>query len=115
MCFNGDYEWRASTVDETEGPAAARTKCDECHRWINAGEWMKHIYMQEHEACQRCEDSWSDNYEENHPDCADGEHDYGETFEKASPGIDPDGKWQVGHDGLVHARDSQPHAMKREE
>lgn len=81
MCFITDYDWRASAWEEADGPAPAATRCDECGERIHAGEWRRHVSARECEECRRCEDECSDWYEEDHPDCAGGEHDYGETMD----------------------------------
>ncbi len=85
MCFyHGDADWSASVCETTEGPAEARTKCDDCYRPVLPGQWRKHVYMQEHELCLRCEDDsdWNRfNYDPDNEECKAGKHDYGETFD----------------------------------
>jgi hypothetical protein len=81
MCFTHDYDWCAEVCDETTGAAEKATVCDECHKPIPAGVWVRSVYQQQHEQCQRCEDEDSRDFEEDHPDCAGDEHEYGETFD----------------------------------
>ena len=55
MCFyHGDYDWSASVVEKDSGPTSKDIGCDECCQKIKAGEWRLHIFMQEHEECERC-------------------------------------------------------------
>ena len=64
MCFynDGDYDWTAELATATSGPSPKECVCCECSGKIRAGEWRHEIYMQEHEACQVCEDEWSDEF-----------------------------------------------------
>lgn len=81
MCFYPDYDWTASVVETTPGTVDKPTRCDECGKEIQAGEWRLHIAMQEHEECQTC-DEFGDSYNEDDPqDPATCEHDFGESFD----------------------------------
>lgn len=74
MCFyNDDYDWMASVQKETEGAADRETRCDECREVIAAGQWRRHVYLQQYEECRVCE------WEEADEPCE--KHDYGETFD----------------------------------
>jgi hypothetical protein len=55
------------------GEAKEPTRCDECHDTIPAGGWVRHIFQQEHEMCQQCEEGDATR-------CEDGDHDFGETY-----------------------------------
>ena len=100
MCFyNDDYEWSASVCETSEADSGPATKCAECGCKIEPHEWRKHIFMQEHEDCQICQDPFSDDYidrkameaELNDGDADwaaaqlkaldDHTHDYGETYD----------------------------------
>lgn len=74
MCFDNDYDWMASVCEEESGPAGKRCECNECGKRIEVGEWRHHIYMQEHEECQRCEDDGLDA-------CKCETPDYGEDYD----------------------------------
>jgi hypothetical protein len=77
MCFWNDSDWTAQVYEEEEGPAPADTRCDECRGHIFKGQWRHHVFMQEHEECQACEDTW----DKDAPPCDDGKHEYGEQFD----------------------------------
>lgn len=62
MCFYNDYDWTASVTETNDGPADAECRCDECGAKIAVGQWRKHVYQQEHECCQICEDNESSEY-----------------------------------------------------
>ncbi len=63
MCFyNDDYDWCAEVNEESEGPSDEACNCRECGATIAIGEWCKRVFQQEHEACQICEDSCSDDF-----------------------------------------------------
>jgi hypothetical protein len=81
MCFTHDYDWRAEVEEDTVTKADRPTICDECRKIIHIGSWLRHVRQQEYEQCQRCEDGDSCDYEENHPECAGGDHEHGETFD----------------------------------
>lgn len=55
MCFVNDYDWTADTVERSEKIAEKPIRCEECRREIQAGQIVHHIYMQEHETCQACD------------------------------------------------------------
>ena len=82
MCFYNDCDWYASIQEDKVGVATKDIKCDECHRLIKEGEWVRHIFMQEDEECRNNPESeYCEGGEEGDscpPDC---EHDYGETFD----------------------------------
>lgn len=79
MCFsNDDYDWTAEISETTNGPADTATHCIECGAAIAAGEYRRNLRQQEYEQCQRCQDEWSDSYDET-ADAATCKHDYGET------------------------------------
>jgi hypothetical protein len=71
--FFHDFEWYVELSENTVGEAKEPTRCDECHDTIPAGGWVRHIFQQEHEMCQRCEEG-------DEPECEGGKHDYGETY-----------------------------------
>lgn len=98
MCFyHEDADWTASVYeDEENAPTDKAAKCDECRAIIRVGEPRRHVYMQEHEGCIRCDRDARDSHQERSGDydeedddgnlpsltpCEDGKHDYGETFE----------------------------------
>lgn len=63
MCFyNDDYDWTAEVVTQADAESGPACKCDECSRAIDADEFRHTIEMQEHEACQICEDDFSDSF-----------------------------------------------------
>ncbi len=55
MCFIGEGDWTASVCEKTYPVATKNIRCDECNRTIEIGETYHHIYMQEYEECQDCE------------------------------------------------------------
>jgi len=84
MCFdNSDYDWFAQVVTDEVSKAEKPERCQECRREIAQGEYVRSIFMQEHDQCVY--DPTSDDYDgpetekEGCPD--DCDHDYGETFE----------------------------------
>ena len=82
MCFyHGDYDWIARVYEESTVKLQQPVKCLECFRPIPAGVAFTHIEMREHEECQRCQDECSEGYEDCHPACAEGVHDFGEEYE----------------------------------
>lgn len=81
MCFIHEGDWVARVYEESVVKLQKPVKCLECFRYIPAGVEFTHIEMREYEDCRRCEDECSDWYEENHPECRAGQHDYGEECE----------------------------------
>jgi hypothetical protein len=81
VCFWHDDDWCAQVVETDEGLAPADTRCEECFKPILKGQWREHIFQQEREECQECEDVYVPKGAEPPPPCPDGEHSYGETFE----------------------------------
>ena len=83
MCFTDDqdYEWTASTWEESPGPATKACHCDECGAPIAIGDWCHNIHAEEHDCCQKCEDEWSDSYVPEDKREGPCEHDYGETMD----------------------------------
>lgn len=73
MCFYNEYDWTASIVLDSPDTATKDTHCDECGRPILAGETYRHLFMQEHDECQQCND---DDLE----DCTCDEPQYGESY-----------------------------------
>lgn len=82
MCFTSDYEWYAEWHEQTDGERPDPARCYECSRKIAPGEWRRQVESREHEACQVCEGTFSDDWTVDAKPC-EGEHDYGETFEAA--------------------------------
>lgn len=78
MCFYHDYEWTADVSETTEGPLPVRQKCDECRRWINAGETCLMVHQEQHEACLHCDPDDMGDYEGRG---GGGECDHGEVFD----------------------------------
>lgn len=70
MCFYHDYGWVAEISEKTEGVATVPTACDECHQVIHPGEFLLHIFQQQHS-----EDSWAEDHGDDEP------FEPGETFE----------------------------------
>jgi hypothetical protein len=59
MCFyNDDYDWRAELIQRQDGVADKPVACYECGDKIKPGQFVHHIYMQEHEdeRCEWCDD-----------------------------------------------------------
>lgn len=87
MCFVNDYDWYSSVQEESTEAAVAPVRCDECSRWIMFGESYYHLYQQEHEECQCCEDGDceckdgrdADGCVQDH-ECSCEKPAYGETF-----------------------------------
>lgn len=80
MCFSNEHaDWYASIQEESTGCDDNACRCDECGKKILSGEWRRHIFQQERECCEICEDD--PDYDE---DVADGEPchecEYGETY-----------------------------------
>jgi len=79
MCFyNDDYDWIAEVNDVRHERSDQKSRCIDCCRTIQSGEWRQTIDQQEHEECQICSE-WGDLYDESviKETC---DHDYGETF-----------------------------------
>lgn len=55
MCFNTDYDWYASQIEDDEGPAPEACHCCECGCRIKKGEWRRWVSMQEREDGIYCE------------------------------------------------------------
>ena len=84
MCFyNEDCEWTASITDVTEGIADTAVKCDECCKPIAPGEWRRHVYQQEYEDCQTCENDECEclTFRGMEHRCQCDKPNYGETFD----------------------------------
>lgn len=82
MCFYSQgADWYASVVETDDRVSDGTVRCDECRRKIGPGQGYEHTDQREHEECRRCQDECSDWYEENHPDCAEGKHHYGEEYQ----------------------------------
>jgi hypothetical protein len=90
MCFEYDSDWTASIVEDKTTIVTKPVKCDECGRVIQPGEFVRHVYQQEHEVCRHDPESddfdgpeWDENDEPiKREGCLDGcNHDYGETFD----------------------------------
>jgi hypothetical protein len=76
--FHGDFDWVANVFEETVKRADKPVKCLECFNRIPAGTEYKHVYLQQHEYCQKCQCEDGDDLEP----CEDDEdHDFGETDE----------------------------------
>jgi hypothetical protein len=72
MCFLHEYDWYASVSEESQGPLNVPTRCTECGRRLNSGEWALQIHQQEKECCDDCEcDSSPDCHCETCPDGCD--------------------------------------------
>lgn len=99
MCFyNDDYDWSAEVNDVTFVRTEKLNVCEECRRRIEPGEWRRRIEQREHEECQICEDSYSDDYisadadsydtKQEHAEAlaelAEHKHSYGETYSGAT-------------------------------
>lgn len=84
MCFyNDDCDWIADVNDVTDGPAPEAGHCIECSAAIAVGDPCRSVHQQEHEDCQKCDETSDDaDFDEdgNYVPC-DGNHDYGETFD----------------------------------
>lgn len=78
MCFNYDYDWRASVVENRTSVIGQPEWCDECGRLMPPGATMHSIYLQEHEECGRCEEGDCECPENQCCQCP--EPDIGETF-----------------------------------
>ncbi len=84
MCFyNDDYDWVAAIEDEAERILEKPTRCDECGRKMQVGETAHHVFQQQHEECQACEEGDCDcpDKEDCPHDCKCDEPNFGETFE----------------------------------
>lgn len=84
MCFVVDADWTARVAEEQELVSDGKVRCDDCFRRITVGEKYGRIDQQEHEECQRCEETWSRMTDEDVAEqkewCEQEGHDYGETF-----------------------------------
>lgn len=98
MCFyNDDVDWVASVYEDNRDvkPDTA-ARCYECRSPIRPGEPRRHVFMQEHEGCIKCDRDARDKHQDQTGDydetdesdsplplttCPEGEHDYGEEFE----------------------------------
>lgn len=58
MCFDNDadYDWYARTQEEDRNPRAKDVRCEECLEPIPAGAPIFHIYLQQYEYCEACEE-----------------------------------------------------------
>lgn len=87
MCFyNDDYDWTAAVCEEDKRTASKPVRCMECRRLIPVGGAVVHVFLRQHEACKNCDEElreeWDDDYEGGPlTPCADGKHDYGETYD----------------------------------
>lgn len=79
MCFVQEADWTAEVSHSSEGIADKKTRCDECHEDIGAGEFVFSISQQEHEECDTCYDGMCECGEGNCCKCP--EPKFGETFE----------------------------------
>lgn len=77
MCFYADYDWYPNVVEEAEGPSPARQQCDECHDWINAGEWRYDLHQERHESCLHCDPG--EEFDDYFGRGGDGKCDHGKT------------------------------------
>lgn len=72
MCFDtSECDWYAAVQIVTSGVSPLAARCGECGVCIAPFAWRRHIYQQECEECQRCEELPAGE------ECE--EHDYGET------------------------------------
>jgi hypothetical protein len=82
MCFvNDDCDWYASICEKTAAPANEVTRCDECHRKIQPGETVHHIFMQQYEECHACDVAECECEERGKECCACDKPIFGETFD----------------------------------
>lgn len=74
MCFyNDDYDWYAEVQIVSEWSFGLPTACIECGTKIGYGDWRRHLFQQQHEACMVCE--WGE------ADEPCDLHNYGERYE----------------------------------
>ena len=87
MCFyNDDCDWIAQVYEESASVVTESGQCQECGRIMLVGATMHNVWIQQYEACRRCDPNeraeWDDDFAGGPLEqCSDGQHDYGETFD----------------------------------